>query len=52
LFEIFLTDKAKTQLEKLSGDKGLNKRYNAVKKTINFLSSDPRYKTLKTHELE
>ena len=50
MFEIFLTSEAKTQLEKLSGDKGLNKRYNAVKKTINFLSSDLRYKSLRTHE--
>jgi hypothetical protein len=50
LFEIFLTDQARNQLKKLKADKGLNKRYNAVKKTINFLSSDPRYKSLKTHE--
>jgi len=50
LFEIFLTDQAKDQLSKLKADKGLNKRYNAVKKTIKFLSSDPRYKSLKTHE--
>jgi hypothetical protein len=50
LFEIFLTDQAKDQLNKLKTDKGLNKRYNAVKKTINFLSLDPRYKNLKTHE--
>ena len=50
MFEIFLTDKARNQLQKLKADKGLNKRYNAVKKTIKFLSSDPRYKSLKTHE--
>jgi len=50
LFEIFLTDEAKTQLEKLHSNKSLKKRYNAVKKTINFLSSDPRYKSLRTHE--
>ena len=50
MFEIFLTDQAKDQLNKLKADKGLIKRYNAVKKTINFLSSDPRYKSLKTHE--
>jgi hypothetical protein len=50
LFEIFLTDTAKGQLEKLKADNGLKKRYNAVKKTIRLLSSDPRYKSLKTHE--
>ena len=50
MFEIFLSDQAKAQLNKLKTDKGLNKRYNAVRKTIKLLSSDPRYKSLKTHE--
>jgi hypothetical protein len=50
LFEIFLTDEAKHQLERLKKDKGLEKRYNAVKKTIRFLSENPRHKSLKTHE--
>jgi hypothetical protein len=50
LFEIFLTDEAKIQLERLKKDKGLEKRYNAVKKAIRFLSENPRHKNLKTHE--
>ena len=50
MFEIFLTDIAKEQLEKLKADNGLEKRYNTVKKTIRLLSTDPRYKRLKTHE--
>jgi hypothetical protein len=50
LFEIFLTDEAKNQLERLKKDKGLEKRYNAVKKGIRFLSENPRHKSLKTHE--
>jgi hypothetical protein len=50
LFEIFLTEEAKTQLERLKKDKGLEKRYNAVKKAIRFLSENPRHKSLKTHE--
>jgi mRNA-degrading endonuclease RelE of RelBE toxin-antitoxin system len=50
LFEIFLTDEAKNQLERLKKDKGLEKRYNAVKKAIRFLSENPRHKSLKTHE--
>ena len=50
MFEIFLTNGAKSQLEKLRIDKGLSKRYDAVKKTIKFLSKDPRYKSLRTHE--
>lgn len=50
MFEIFLTDEAKNQLERLKKDKGLEKRYNAVKKAIRFLSENPRHKSLKTHE--
>ena len=50
MFEIFLSDTAKEQLAKLKADNGLRKRYNAVKKTIRLLSSDPRYKSLNTHE--
>ena len=49
MFEIFLTDEAKNQLE-LKKDKGLGKRYNAVRKAIRFLSENPRHKSLKTHE--
>jgi hypothetical protein len=50
LFEIFLTDEAKNQLERLKKDRGLEKRYNAVRKAIRFLSENPRHKSLKTHE--
>ena len=50
MFEIFLTDEAKNQIERLKKDKGLEKRYNAVKKAIRFLSENPRHKSLKTHE--
>jgi len=50
LFEIFLTDEARNQLEGLKKDRGLEKRYNAVKKAIRFLSQSPRHKSLRTHE--
>jgi hypothetical protein len=50
LSEILITNSAKRQLEKLKTDKSSKKRYSAVKKTINLLSSNPRYKSLKTHE--
>ena len=50
MFEIFLTDEAKNQIERLKKDKGLEKRYHAVKKAIRFLSENPRHKSLKTHE--
>jgi len=50
LFELFLTDEARRQLRALKPDKGLEKRYDAVKKAIQFLSSNPRHPGLKTHE--
>ena len=50
MFEIQVTFNVKKQLTELKADKGLEKRYNAVKKTIGLLSSDPRHNRLKTHE--
>lgn len=50
MFEIFLTDEARNQIERLKKDKGLEKRYNAVRKAIRFLSENPRHKSLRTHE--
>ena len=50
MFEIFLTDHAREQLNKLKTDKGLEKRYHSVKKAIQFLSTNPRHQSLMTHE--
>jgi hypothetical protein len=50
LFDIFLTDEAGEQLERLKFDKGLSKRYRAVKKALQFLSQNPRHPGLQTHE--
>ena len=50
MFEIFLTDEAREQLNKLKTDKGLSKRYKAVKKAIQFLSHNPKHPALHTHE--
>ncbi|MFA6054374.1 MAG: hypothetical protein WC769_03255 [Thermodesulfovibrionales bacterium] len=50
MFDIFLTDEAGEQLERLKIDKGLLKRYKAVKKAIQFLSQNPRHPGLQTHE--
>jgi len=50
LFEIYLTNKAREQLNRLRTDKGLSKRYKAVKKAIHFLSQNPRHPGLQTHE--
>lgn len=50
MFEIFLTDQAKEQLNKLKTDRGLLKKYKAVKKSLQFLSQNPRHPGLQTHE--
>lgn len=50
MFEILLTNEAGEQLNRLKTDKGLSKRYKAVKKTIFFLSQNPRHPGLQTHE--
>ena len=50
MFDILLTDEAKEQLSQLKRDKSLAKRHNAVKKTIHFLSQNPRHPGLQTHE--
>jgi hypothetical protein len=50
LFDILLTDEAREQLNGLKIDKGLSKRYKAVKKALQFLSKNPRHPGLRTHE--
>ena len=50
MFDILLTDEADEQLNRLRIDKGLSKRYKAVKKAIQFLSQNPRHPGLRTHE--
>jgi len=50
LFDIFLTDEAREQLDRVKIDRGLSKRYKAVKKAIEFLSRNPRHHGLQTHE--
>ncbi|MEM4721956.1 MAG: hypothetical protein QXT73_07865 [Candidatus Methanomethylicaceae archaeon] len=50
MFDIFLTHEAGEQLERLKIDKGLAKRYKAVRKALHFLSQNPRHPGLRTHE--
>ncbi|MDL1958523.1 MAG: hypothetical protein LWW99_03960 [Deltaproteobacteria bacterium] len=50
MFDIFLTDEAGEQLDRIKIDRGLSKRYKAVKKAIEFLSRNPRHRGLQTHE--
>jgi hypothetical protein len=48
--DILLTDEAREQINGLKNDKGLSKRYKAVKKALQFLSHNPRHPGLQTHE--
>ena len=50
MFEIYLTDQARQQLNRLREDRSLQKRYKAVTKAIRFLAADPRHPGLQTHE--
>ena len=50
MFEIYLADHARQQLNTLRADEGLIKRYKAVVKTVRLLSDNPRHPGLSTHE--
>src|SRR3989338_214831 len=50
LFEVFLTDHAKDQLNHLRRNRGLDKRYKAVRETIQNLARNPRHPSLQTRE--
>jgi hypothetical protein len=50
LFEIFWTHQSQLDYNRLKSDPSLQKRYKAVKKTIQLLASDPRHNSLQTHE--
>lgn len=51
-FELKYTEEAQKQFEELSKDKNLEKRFKAVKKSLNFLSQDPSYPSLNTHKYD
>lgn len=50
MFDIFLTDYSKEQMEELKYNKNLVKRHKAVVKTLKFLAENPRHPSLQTHE--
>jgi hypothetical protein len=50
MFQIFLTGEAQNQYLYLEKDKGLNKRFKAVRKTLRILESNPRHPGLQTHK--
>ena len=49
MFEIEWTDEAKETYKLLKANPSEKTRYKAVKKTIEFLASDPRHPSLQTH---
>ena len=50
MFEIFWTNRAQTDFHRLKSEPSLSMRYKAVKKTIELLASNPRHRSLQTHE--
>ena len=50
MFEIIMTERARKQWDRLKADAGLEKRLRAVRKTLRFLSENPRHPGLQTHE--
>ena len=50
MFRIRLAQEAKNQYDDLQLDGGLEKRYKAVKKTLQFLKHNPRHPSLQTHK--
>jgi hypothetical protein len=50
MFELFIAEPAKQQLEALRTNKALAKRYKAAQKTLGLLQANPRHPSLKTHK--
>ena len=49
MFELEWTDEAKEVYNRLKGNPSQKIRYNAVKKTIKYLSENPQHNSLQTH---
>ncbi len=51
-FELQYTLVAQSQFNELSKNKGLEKRFKAVKKALRFLSENPAHPSLQTHKFD
>jgi hypothetical protein len=51
-FIIIVSEKAKKSIKALKYNQALNKRFKAVSKALNYLSSNPRHPSLNTHEFK
>ena len=49
IFELDFSNEAEAQLKSLKENKGLAKRYKAVKKALKTLQQNPRHPSLQTH---
>jgi translation elongation factor EF-1alpha len=49
LFDLELTDKSKETYNLLKANPSDKTRYNAVKKTLNYLAQNPHHNSLQTH---
>ena len=49
MFELEWTDEAKEVYNRLKGNPSQKIRYNAVKKTLKYLSENPHHNSLQTH---
>ena len=50
IFELYFSNEVKEQLKNLKEDKGLAKRYKAVKAAFEKLQQNPRHPSLQTHQ--
>ena len=50
MFEIYWTYRSEADFNHLKSELSQSKHYNAVKKTIELLASNPRHQSLQTHE--
>lgn len=49
-FTLYFTPTAKESLKHLKDNHSLKKHYNAVRKALEFLSQNPKYQSLQTHQ--
>jgi hypothetical protein len=50
LFDLLWTDEAHNTYSRFKGDASQQKRYRAVKKTVQLLTGNPRHNSLQIHE--
>lgn len=49
-FELYFTDRASEEYDRLEENSSQKKRFKAVRKTLGYLESNPRHPSLNTHK--